>query len=483
MTYRSYYDTVILGAGLGGLVTGAILARGGSKVLVLEEKSYPGGVCTIAHPDGYTFVRGPALLLGLEKDGYCDQLFSELGLSLAMLKRAGGLLKRPAPFLQIVTERYRINLEVSRGEQLAEYKREWGGTVGAFQQFYRDLDVLDGLVYPFFYKKHLPGSAMPLWDRLRKIRQGLRRRWMTHVHSNLSSQKYLSRYPLPQDFLKALEFLSLLWCGSSLGQNSALELLIQQALSSREVIRPVGGMVKLCEVLAKIFLENRGEIRYQQGVTSMRRESRTDWAITLMSGEEFHTRQLVVHLPWELLVPKDYGMLTFFFALDAQVVPSSKSEQLILYRTRGHSEEQSLRLEDLLFIVMSLSEEERAYEKKRLMMVSALFPHGSPPTEPAVRQLLHGVIKQLHWLMPFSEGKIQYVGNDEPDRQAQAQRMAKARPFLKHLRHIRRRHIEYAYPRFDQGLFFLPDHGSGMGMLSTEVRSAEEIAKRIIKCR
>ena len=37
------YDVVVIGAGLGGLTTGAILARAGRKVLVIERSNSVGG--------------------------------------------------------------------------------------------------------------------------------------------------------------------------------------------------------------------------------------------------------------------------------------------------------------------------------------------------------------------------------------------------------------------------------------------------------
>ena len=58
------YDVIVIGAGLGGLVAGAKLAREGRKVLVIEQHDRPGGCAT-------TFQRGDFTLeVGLhEMDG------------------------------------------------------------------------------------------------------------------------------------------------------------------------------------------------------------------------------------------------------------------------------------------------------------------------------------------------------------------------------------------------------------------------------
>jgi prolycopene isomerase len=46
MNYQSLgsaYDVVIVGAGIGGLTSGALLAKEGKQVLVVEKEEHPGG--------------------------------------------------------------------------------------------------------------------------------------------------------------------------------------------------------------------------------------------------------------------------------------------------------------------------------------------------------------------------------------------------------------------------------------------------------
>src|ERR1700733_12410935 len=51
------YDVVIVGAGLGGLTAGAILARAGRKVLVIERSNSVGGAAS-SYKSGDLFVEG-----------------------------------------------------------------------------------------------------------------------------------------------------------------------------------------------------------------------------------------------------------------------------------------------------------------------------------------------------------------------------------------------------------------------------------------
>ena len=47
------YDAVIIGAGIGGLACGNILAKNGLKILILEKNRVPGGAVTTFYRDNY----------------------------------------------------------------------------------------------------------------------------------------------------------------------------------------------------------------------------------------------------------------------------------------------------------------------------------------------------------------------------------------------------------------------------------------------
>ena len=42
-TLKDRYDVIVIGAGIGGLTCGALLAKNGLSVLVIEQHSRPGG--------------------------------------------------------------------------------------------------------------------------------------------------------------------------------------------------------------------------------------------------------------------------------------------------------------------------------------------------------------------------------------------------------------------------------------------------------
>lgn len=52
---ESRYDVVVIGAGIGGLTAGALLARAGKKVLIAEAEAQPGGFARAIRSGPYTF--------------------------------------------------------------------------------------------------------------------------------------------------------------------------------------------------------------------------------------------------------------------------------------------------------------------------------------------------------------------------------------------------------------------------------------------
>jgi len=73
------YDVIIIGAGLGGLTSGAKLARGGKKVLLLEQHDRPGGCATTFSRKGFTMEVGLHEMDGLHSGDMKSRIFRDLG--------------------------------------------------------------------------------------------------------------------------------------------------------------------------------------------------------------------------------------------------------------------------------------------------------------------------------------------------------------------------------------------------------------------
>jgi C-3',4' desaturase CrtD len=73
---------VVIGAGIGGATTAALLAKRGHEVIVFDQAIVPGGCASTFQRRGYTFDVGATQVAGLEPGGIHQRIFAELEIDL-----------------------------------------------------------------------------------------------------------------------------------------------------------------------------------------------------------------------------------------------------------------------------------------------------------------------------------------------------------------------------------------------------------------
>ncbi|MEM8639906.1 MAG: C-3',4' desaturase CrtD [Cyanobacteria bacterium P01_G01_bin.54] len=73
---------IVIGAGIGGLTAGALLAKRGFEVEIFEQAAVPGGCASTFKRRGFTFDVGATQVAGLEPGGIHHRIFAELGVEL-----------------------------------------------------------------------------------------------------------------------------------------------------------------------------------------------------------------------------------------------------------------------------------------------------------------------------------------------------------------------------------------------------------------
>ena len=146
------YDVAIIGSGIGGLSTGALLAKRGLKVLVLEQHYLAGGYCTSFPRKGHSvFDAGVHDIGGLGPRGPVRFLLRELGIENVLeFKRVTSEYVFPGMRFRVPHDwRDFVNL---LGDHFPAEKENvsafFSEMKGIYEDLYRDIDVRNGVIGP-----------------------------------------------------------------------------------------------------------------------------------------------------------------------------------------------------------------------------------------------------------------------------------------------------------------------------------------------
>ena len=76
----------IIGAGLGGLTFGALAAKDGHEVTIIDKNSVPGGVVALLEHEGYKFEQGPLLMGDMLEGEPVYEFLKSLGIELNTIR-------------------------------------------------------------------------------------------------------------------------------------------------------------------------------------------------------------------------------------------------------------------------------------------------------------------------------------------------------------------------------------------------------------
>ncbi len=122
MTINKDYDAIIIGSGMGGMSTAALLANDGFKVLILEAAQHPGG-CSSSYPrKGYVFESGATTLIGFDEHQPLRYLEEKTGINIPRVELN--------PSMKVWLDGEKITRYKDRHEWIEEAVRVFGNRKG-----------------------------------------------------------------------------------------------------------------------------------------------------------------------------------------------------------------------------------------------------------------------------------------------------------------------------------------------------------------
>jgi len=284
-------QVVVIGAGIGGLTTAAVLARSGLDVTVLESQVYPGGCAGTFFHQGYRFDAGATLAAGFYPGGPMD-----------LVSKATGINSWPVQKSKIA-----MVVHLPDGTKISRFTDD-------FPPNEKQIEFdQSGLAFFNWQKK----TADALWDLALKLPP-----WPPQSIADfsmlasigipwlLSSNNFLvikdgfrkvSSYlnGVPDNFRIFVDSQLLISAQVTSDRANAFYGAAALDLPRRGVVHLMGGMGAIAETLVDSIRSNGGNVLYRQEVTHISTESGNRMRVESKQGGSFGADIIIGNLsPW-----------------------------------------------------------------------------------------------------------------------------------------------------------------------------------------
>lgn len=286
------YDVIIIGSGLGGLVSGAILAKEGLRVLVLEKGKKIGGLLHNFKREHSVFNTGMNYIGSLEEGGFLYQYFNYLGImDQLQLKRMDVQAYEEISFSQHHQNYY-----------YAQGKENFENTLGSL--FPQDFDLIKQYTSRIWeITNQFPLLFLQNYDQIKKGNDYLNGGASEYIESLTSNFRL-------QEVLGATN--------SLYGGVKNKTPLYIHSLVNRQFIesawRFVGGSQQLANALQQKIEESGGQFRNRSQVVKISTQNQDDSWVELEDGERIAAKYIIsnIHPATTLSMLEDNRLKTVY---------------------------------------------------------------------------------------------------------------------------------------------------------------------------
>ena len=300
-THTSNFDVIVIGSGIGGLVTATQLAAKGARVLVLESYLIPGGSSGYFEREGYRFDVGASMIFGFGTEGTTN-----------LLTRA---LDAVNVSLETITDPVQIhyhlpnNLDLKVHQDYEKFLQELADRFPEEKQGIRRFYDECWKVFNCLNRMDLLSLEEPRY---------LTRVFFQHPLACLGLVKYLPQNAgdIARKHITNPELLKFIdmecYCWSVVPASYTPMINAGMVFSDRHyggINYPKGGVGQIAQKLAEGLEKAGGEIKYGARVSRILLENDRAIGVELANGKEYRAKRIVSNATrwdtFEKLLPKE----------------------------------------------------------------------------------------------------------------------------------------------------------------------------------
>lgn len=278
---------VIIGAGIGGLTAGALLAQSGYRITVLEAHTYPGGCAGTFYHKGYRFEAGATVAGGFQPHGPHAVIGDMLGITWPV--------RRHEPAWVVHMPHRQIALTQNNQDVLKNFPNS--------EKFWQEQSAIAELCWRLS-ADGLPWPPQDSAEWLQLIRVGLKhfpRDLQLLPYAFTSVYQWLRRHPVGQDpaFIRFLDAQLLISAQTTTSHVNAVYGATALDLARQGVYHIEGGIGNLAQTLADKIRALGGEIYYRRRVQQICIQNRRVTGLMLQQGRR---ASQMTYLPCDFVI-------------------------------------------------------------------------------------------------------------------------------------------------------------------------------------